>query len=142
MEELSPLLRTVRHLHRTLQEARELASDDRALLNIRDRAYQLERAAELLMEECRMSLECLTARRNEEQAEAGRRMAISAHRLNIMAAIFLPIATLADLFGTGLRHGLEELAPPLPFLTLVAVGFAAGISLATYIGFGGGKREE
>jgi hypothetical protein len=40
--------RTTRHLHATLQEARESAPDDRDLINLRDQAGELERAVELL----------------------------------------------------------------------------------------------
>lgn len=141
MEELTPLLRTTRNLHRTLQDAREMAPEDRNLLNIRDRAYQLERSAELLLEECRNTLGCLSARRNEEQAAASHRMSISAYRLNIMAAIFLPVTALAGIFGTNIRHGIENLEPPLPFLTLIAVGLVIGLGLAFFMGRDGNKSS-
>src|SRR5262249_25372971 len=40
---IAPLHRTARHLHAVLQEARELAPEDRDLINLRDRAGEIER---------------------------------------------------------------------------------------------------
>ena len=61
----------------------------------------------LLYNEARNSLDFSIARRGEEQARSSHRMAVSAHRLNLLAAFFFPIATLTALFGVNLRHGLE-----------------------------------
>lgn len=133
MSALSPLLRTVRNLHKTLQAARETLPDDREIINARDRAYELERAAELLYEDSRNGLEFVMARRAEEQAAAGHRMAVSSHRLNLMAAFFFPVATLATIFGTNLIHGFEgehsPLPQPWPFLIMVGVGIGLGLIL-------------
>ncbi|MCH7812249.1 MAG: hypothetical protein IH958_06430 [Chloroflexi bacterium] len=45
---LDPVLRSARNLHSVLQEARELCPEDADIINFRDRAYQIERIAELL----------------------------------------------------------------------------------------------
>jgi hypothetical protein len=137
MSALSPLLRTVRNLHKTLQAARETLNDDREVINARDRAYELERAAELLYEDARNGLEFVMARRTEEQAAAGHRMAVSSHRLNLMAAFFFPVATLATVFGTNMIHGFEgENVPfpaPWPFLIMIAVGIGMGLILTLFM---------
>jgi len=133
IDAVTPLARCVRHLHEVLQEARQLASKDRELLNIRDRAYELDRRADLLLADSRNGLEFALARRAEQQAEEAHRMSTSAHRLNMLASFFFPLVTLAALLGTNLRHGLEELTPPYPFVILLAVGLVAGIGLQAFL---------
>lgn len=133
MSALSPLVRSCRNLHKTLQAAREVVGEDREVINARDRAYELERAAELLYEDSKNGLDFVMARRAEEQAAAGHRMAVSAHRLNLMAAFFFPVATLATIFGTNMVHGFEgesnPLPAPWPFLVMVAIGIGMGLLL-------------
>lgn len=129
----TPISRCVRHLHEVLQEARQLAPKDRELLNVRDRAYELDRRADLLMTDARNGLEFALARRAEQQAEEAHRMSTSAHRLNMLASFFFPIVTLAAILGTNLRHGYEEFSTPLPFLTMLALGLVAGLLLQAYL---------
>jgi hypothetical protein len=126
-------MRAARHLHQVLQEARKACTDDRDIINFRDRAYEIERTAELLYSETKNSMDLAVARRAEEQTEASRRMAISAHRLNMLAAFFFPLVTLCAIFATTLRHGLEDVDPPLPFLVLVGLGLLAGIVLTVIV---------
>src|SRR4051812_17829514 len=89
---LSPLQRLLRNLHVTLQDAREKVPADRDLINARDRAADLERAAEQLTGDVRNALDFAVARRTEEQAASAQQMAVSQHRLNVLAAFFFPIA--------------------------------------------------
>lgn len=130
---VTPLARSIRNMHQALQEARQAMPDDRDLINLRDRAYDLERTADLLHTDARNGLEYAMARRAEEQAEAAHRMAVSAHRLNTLAAFFFPIATLSAIFGANLRHGWEDAPPPTPFLLLLAAGVACGFVLRRFI---------
>ena len=60
-------------------------------------------------------------------------MATSAHRLNILAGFFFPIATLSAVFGVNLVHGYEQKPGPGPFLTLVAAGLLAGFCLTMFL---------
>ena len=60
-------------------------------------------------------------------------MAISAHRLNILAAFFFPMVTLATIFGMSLEHGFERLYAPLPFFGLIAFGLLLGWFLNQFI---------
>jgi hypothetical protein len=134
IEGLSPIHRTIRNLHAALQDAREKVPDDRDLINARDRVYELERAAELLVGDARNDIQYLTAKRAEEQAEAAHRIAVSGHRLNLLAAFFFPIATLTAIFGTNLSHPLEKyVSPPWAFLGVIGTGVVLGMLLAMYL---------
>jgi hypothetical protein len=130
---LAPLHRTTRHLHATLQQARELLPDDRDLINLRDQAGDLERALELLHADARNGLEFTTAYQTEQQAERAHEMAVSAYRLNLLVATFFPIATLSAIFSMHLPHGLDELTHPPFFWGLLAFGLICGVGLATVI---------
>ncbi|MFI4874614.1 MAG: hypothetical protein ACIALR_04725 [Blastopirellula sp. JB062] len=133
ISDLSPLLRSTRNLHAVLQEAREMAGNDRLLINARDRAYELERKAELLYNEAKNELEFAIAQQTERQAEASHRMAVSAHRLNVLAAFFFPIVTLATIFGAGLHHGFESWNAPWPFVGMTLVGLLLGLALFAFV---------
>lgn len=136
LEGLVPVHRSARHLHETLQEARKKVSQDRDLINVRDRAHEIERTAELLYREAQHALDFTIARRAEEQAKSTRRMALSAYRLNLLAAFFFPIATLSTIFGANLDHGLRGFEmdyAPIPFLALVAFGLALGFILKSFV---------
>ena len=72
-------------------------------------------------------------KRAEEQAAASDRMALASHRLNIMAALFFPLATLSGVFGTTLTENWTWSLAAGPFLLFVAVGLLAGILLAYFV---------
>lgn len=133
IESLTPLRRSVHNLYDVLQESRKEVPDDRQLLNARDRAYDLDRNVELLLDNARNGLEFMIARRAEQQAEEAHKMAVSAHRLNLLVAFFFPIATLAAVMGTNLRHGYEEVHSPFPFVAMLAIGLFAGIILRGFL---------
>lgn len=133
LREIAPLHRTVRNLHSTLQEARELAPDDRDLINQRDRVGEIERALELLHGDAKNGLDYTVAHQAEQQAQRAYDMAVSAHRLNLLAAIFFPVATLSAIFGMNLVHGLERGSTPIPFWLIVLLGLGSGMVLAQAI---------
>jgi hypothetical protein len=134
LEGMSPLSRTVRNLHAALQDAREKMPDDRDLINARDRAYELERSADLLLSDVRNALEFAVAKKAEEQAAITHQMAVSSHRLNMLVAFFFPIATLTAVFGANLTHPLERyLPPPYAFFTVIGAGILLGCGLAGYL---------
>jgi len=60
-------------------------------------------------------------------------MSVSAHRLNLLAAFFFPIATLSTIFGMNLTSGLERAAAPIPFFLLVGAGLAFGLTLQSFL---------
>jgi hypothetical protein len=127
LRRIAPLRRSSRNLHSALQEARELVREERELVICRDQAYAVERAFELLHGDTQNALECAIARRAEEQAEISQRLAQSSHRLNALAAVFFPLATVAALAGMQLPTGFEGALPaPAPFWLTLGGGLLAG----------------
>ena len=134
LQAIAPLHCTARHLHATLQQAREMLPDDRDLINLRDQAGDVERAIELLHADAENGLDFTIAHQAEQQAKRSYEMAVAAHRLNLLAATFFPIATLSAIFGMNLAAGFEPWGNALVFGTVLAVGFACGVILAAAIG--------
>ena len=140
---LAPIHRCARNMHQALQQARELCPQDRAIINFRDRAYQIEREAELLVGDAKTALDVLIAKRDEEQAKSSQKMSVASHRLNILVAFFFPMATLCSLYGVNLRHGLEDVQnisqftsarpPSFPFLLMIVIGSVLGFFLMRFI---------
>lgn len=133
---LNPMLRSCHNLYTVLQEARQAVKDDRGLILLRDRAYSLNRRAELLQQDAKNTLDFVIARRAEEQAEAAQTQAKASHRLNVLAALFFPVATAASVLGMELRHGMEafdQANAPLPMLMVLGGGLLLGALLAAFV---------
>lgn len=126
---ITPIQRTVRNLHAALQSAREQLPGVPELIRLRDAAYAIERGAELLLADARNSLDFYLARKAEQQSRESARIARAGHRLNIMAAVFLPVATAASVFGMNLQHGWEQAPGPWPFAAVAAAGLVSGVAL-------------
>jgi Mg2+ and Co2+ transporter CorA len=94
-----PLARTSRNLALALQQCLELEPDDRVMRSLSDRAREIERAAELLHADSRVSLEFWQAKRTEEQARMSCRLSKIAFRLYLLSAIFLPLVAFGGLMG-------------------------------------------
>jgi Mg2+ and Co2+ transporter CorA len=133
LQAIAPLHRTVRNLHAALQQAREMAPDDRDLITLRDQSGDLERAAELLHGDAKNGLDYTIARQTEEQTRRSYEMAVAAHRLNLLAAVFFPIATLTSIFGMNLVHPLAQFPAELAFWGVVGVGLFSGLILTLAI---------
>jgi len=129
LRQIAPLRRAARNTHGALQEARRLVPEDRDILLCRDQAYSIERAAELLGGDTQSGLDCAMARRAEEQAQHSYQMAQAGLRLNLMAATFLPVATIASVFGMNLVHGFEKAFAPWPFWLALLTGICLGMLL-------------
>jgi hypothetical protein len=112
---IGPLHRTIRNLHAVLQEARSMIPEERELINLRDRAGEIERAVELLHGDVKNGLDFTIAHQAELQAERTHAMAVAGYRLNLLAAAFFPVATLAAIFGMNLTHGLDGWNTPAHF---------------------------
>lgn len=130
---LNPLVRATRHVHEVLQEARKAVPKDRQLILLRDRAYELERRAELLYSDSKNALDFAIAKRGEEQAAASERMSVASHRLNLLVAFFFPLATLCAIFGMEIRHGLDQVEPPGALIGIVGVGLMLGLLLMMFV---------
>ena len=135
LDAMGPIQRSARNLQATLQDARKLLSADRDLINFRDKAYEIERTAELLYSDVRHALEFAVAKKSEEQAVAAHQMAVQSHRLNLLVAFFFPLATLVAIFGSELPHYLDKYLPhPYLFYTVTGVGLVLGCLLAGWLG--------
>lgn len=133
LEGLAPLLRSTRNLEQVMQEARKLVPDDRNLIDFRDQAYELARNTELLYTDTKNGMDIAIIRRAEQQARSSERVAVAAHRFNLLVAFFFPIGMLAGIFGVNLQNGLEEIPPPWPIVSLIMAGILSGVVLAVHI---------
>lgn len=128
LEQLSPVVRSARGLHRALQQARELLKSEHSLVNFRDQAAGIERNAELLLQDAQFGLNFTAAKQAEAQAATAKQMAITAHRLNLLAALFLPLTALASVFGMEIHsHFLDT---PANFWLICLAGLLAGLILS------------
>ncbi|MCC6508818.1 MAG: hypothetical protein IT423_06905 [Pirellulaceae bacterium] len=133
LEGLAPIVRSLRNLLEVLEEARKAVVEDRGLIDHRDRAYELSRWADLQYDDAKNSMDVAVVRRAEEQASASHRMLVSAHRLNILAALFFPFATLGAIFGTTLTDNWRWSHSWQPFALFLVGGFVCGGLLAAFI---------
>ena len=130
---LSPLARSTRNMYATLQEARKLRKDDVPLIDWRDTAYDLSRQVELLQSDAKTALDYEVARQAERQAQASHQMATSAHRLNVLAAFFFPLATLSAVLGANMQHIMPDgLSPRWALADVLGIGLVLGSGL-TYL---------
>jgi CorA-like Mg2+ transporter protein len=127
LKHITPLQRSVRNMTNALQEAREKLPTERELIIARDRANTLERACELLLADATNGLDFTIARQSEEMAKASTDLARAGHRLNLLAALFLPMSAIASIFGMNLKHGLEAYTSPLLFWGVLAIGIIIGL---------------
>ncbi len=128
LEATAPVLRAIRGQHRALQQARELVKSARELINHRDRAAALERTAELLLQDAQFGLGYIAARQSEAQAESANRMAATAHRLNLMAALFLPLTAVASVLSMDVKSPVPDTNEN--FWLIVGGGIGLGLMLA------------
>jgi len=127
LHESAPLLRVARGLSATLQEARELAKTDRDLISLRDTAQEIERDVELIHGHARAGLDYAIAAAAEDSAASSKYASEAGHRLNLIAATFLPISALGSLLGMNLVHGFEHSYEPWAFWCVAAVAFLLGL---------------
>jgi Mg2+ and Co2+ transporter CorA len=127
LQAIAPIHRTTRNLHAALQNAREMLPNDREIISLRDRAGELEREAELLHTDSKNGMDYTVARRSEEFAGRSYDMAVSSHRLNLLAALFFPIATASSIFGMNLHHGLDERNAEIFYMVLMLSLLVGGI---------------
>jgi hypothetical protein len=144
LREIGPIARACANMRLALQAAREACPADSEIITHRDQAEEVERLADLIQAEARDGLDYALARRSEEQTRLGNRMAASAHRLNLLAALFFPLATLSSVFGMNLHHGLETLDSgsfPWPLLAVLAAGLLLGLIITLIVNASPGSSE-
>ena len=114
-----------RGLHKALQDARD-ATNDPEIITLRDQAGDIERAVELVYDDAQNGLTYTTARQAEEQAALSTNIAQAGHRLNRLAALFLPVSALGSVLGMNLVHGFEGRYAPWLFWCAVVATFSLG----------------
>ena len=132
LQTVAPVYRAATNLGNALQSAGELVPEAVELLPLRDQAGDFERAAELLQIDAKNALDYQIARGNDESARLALQAAKSGQRLNVIAAITLPLTALAGVFGMNLPNGLEGASPAL-FWGIFAGGAAFGVGLSLVI---------
>ncbi len=132
LEKLAPLNRSSTNLARTMQAARDAAKNDKFLIGMRDESEEISRAFELLTSDAKLKLDYRIASNTEAQAEQARLMITAQHRLNVLAAITLPLMAVATVLGMNVVHGLEGRTPIL-FLFVLALGLMIGIFVKRWV---------
>ena len=134
LEQVGPILRASRNLHDALTHAVEETVADQQRLELQalcDQASEIERSAELLQTDIQHAIQYSMARQSELQAVFGRAQSRAAHRLNILAAIFLPLATVSSVFGMNLTSGVES--TPFLFWLILSIGLALGLCIGIFV---------
>ena len=127
MHHAAPLHRMVRNQSAALAEARDLAKTDKELIAVRDTAQENERSIELINHHARAGLDYTIAANAEASAKGTEHVVESQHRLNLIAATFLPITAISALLSMNLKHGLESYNAPYAFWAVAAGAFLLGL---------------
>ena len=134
-----PLCRSSRNMVLALEHTLAIDPDDRAIRNFRDRAKEIERAADLLNTDGRVALEFWSAERAEEHARSGARLNRIAYRLNLLAGFFLPLVALGGLFG--MNVDLPTFVQSM-FWNILFIGLGIGGILLYLVGRQTGKSSD
>ena len=140
LESLTPLCLAIANLHATLQSAREAIPTDRGLIDLRDAAYEIERSLDLLCENTKNSLNFAIAKKSEEQTQLSIESLRTAHRLNLLAAIFFPLTAISCAFGMNLPTGLETQSPILFWMVFFG-GICLGFMVRNWVLTGNFSRK-
>jgi hypothetical protein len=132
LEQAAALLHTTKSLHATLQAAREGIPQDRNLIDVRDRAYDLERTMDLLYTHTKNALDFQLARQSENQSRISAQSVNLANRLNVLAAVFFPLMALSGVFGMNLSSALEQASGGAFWMVLIA-GIFLGFVLCWWV---------
>jgi Mg2+ and Co2+ transporter CorA len=131
-----PISRSSRNLTQALEQLLAAEPDDREIRAYRDRAREIDRAADLLNADARMTLEFWRAERAEEQARSADRLNGIAFRLNLLAGFFLPLVAFGGLFG--MNVDIPEFMKSM-FWVILLGGITVGACLLWLVGRQAGK---
>lgn len=136
LQRAQPLVRATRNMHAAINQLKELCATTpliEELVGVRDRAYELERWADFVAADAENGMEFMVAQHAEETADLSVRIASETHRLNLLAAVCLPVTALGAILGMNLTSGLEMLPQPVVFWVIVAAAFGFGYYLRTRV---------
>ena len=140
LELVVPIHRAAANQHAALQAAREALPEAREIITLRDMAGDIERAADLLHTDSKNALDYRIAQQAEQQAAAANELAQAGHRLNLMAALFLPASVIGGAFGTSLSSGLEN-GPAWIFWVILGCSIVIGLVICALLASGQGRRR-
>jgi hypothetical protein len=129
---VTPLARAAHNMHAALQDAREAVKGDKTIIELRDRAYEVDRNLDILVQDIQNALAYRAAREAEEQNRLTREALRASHRLNVLAALFLPLTALASIFGMELNHGFNRENVAL-FWIVTAAAVALGLAVKGWV---------
>ena len=135
VERIGPVQRAIQQMYVTLQEARRTIPDleqQAALQGPCDQASNLVRGCDQLLADAKISMDFFATKQSYIQSLVSRDQARAAFRLNILAALFLPLGTIAAVFGMNLQHGLEAQSSWF-FWGIFAAGITAGVAIGAYV---------
>lgn len=98
LQQITPLLRATKNLHFTLQSAREALPEVKDLIDWRDWADELERSLDMLYTDTKNALDFRLAQQAETQSRLSLQSVKAGDRLNLLAAIFLPLTAISSVF--------------------------------------------
>lgn len=122
----APLLRSVRDLIKALDQVLSFDPNDRAVRELRDRAREIELAADLLQADARVTLEFLRTRQGDELLRTTGRLNRIVDRLALLVLVFLPLAALGTFLA---MSGTVPFVVKLLFWGVFGVGLLATASL-------------
>ena len=99
LKHAGPLTRSSRNMVVALEQVLNQEPDDRLIRNHRDRAREIERAAELLHSDGRETLLFWQAEAAEQQTKSSTRLGNILFKLNLVTGFFLPLVAFGGLFG-------------------------------------------
>jgi Mg2+ and Co2+ transporter CorA len=99
LKHAGPLTRSSRNMVVALEQVLNQEPDDRLIRNHRDRAREIERAAELLHSDGRETLLFWQAEAAEQHTKSAERFGNILFKLNLVTGFFLPLVALGTLFG-------------------------------------------
>ena len=129
---VTPLARAAHNMHAALQDAREAVKGDKTIIELRDRAYEVDRNLDILVHDIQNAIAYRAAREAEEQNRLTREALRASHRLNVLAALFLPLTAIASIFSMDLKHGLNRESVIL-FWLITAASIAVGIAVKSWV---------
>jgi len=128
IHEIVPIQRAAKNLLKALQDTREILEEDKDIITLRDLAYSVERNAEIIREEAANGLNFAIARQSELQSIESERQSNAAHRLNMLAAIFLPLTAVGTMLGMNITGGLGRLDSPGLFWGIIVLSIVLGFA--------------
>jgi hypothetical protein len=135
LHEVTPMMRSAKHLASVLQQARELITTDRHILLARDEMVEIERHFELLHSEALNGMQFLVAARADEQAKQSERIAVSAHRLNLLMAMCLPATAIASILSMNPDQSLSRI------WGIITIALVLGIVVMKWVATPGKPRK-